>query len=354
MTALAATALALAFLGLVLRPALQGRPDWLPLSDSTTDLETFTRSASRISGVWHAGKQNDPMGIMIGSSSIQCSVDPGLLGDELRGSAWPTDWLVLYGGGVNAGDAADLARLALDGGLHPQYVVFSLNVGSVARSEGVLSDPIEPSFETMLHYLAERSILLARKELDKTILVPWNRNFPNRTRINHWVRLGVFREKVRMMTALGFHFDEMFAPARDPWRVSVDWMIGDHVPPSVIELQMAGWRGKGWFEPSSYADKPGTLRALIEITRELTNQGIHVWFVLVPEKSTLREAMPAEAKQSLQEALDHEFGGHAPSILDCRDALPDDLFFDVAHVNREGKKVFTHYLATKLREQSKP
>lgn len=346
--ALAGVAAALGGFGLVASSALGGRPRWLPASDSTMDTIRYTTMGGKIAAVARPGAlpRGERLGILLGSSSLQCAVDPTRLGPPPDGR--PIRWLTLLGEGANGADLRDLGRHLARGGLRPAVLVLAINPSLLARSTEFLSDPSSFDLHILREHLTTRHLGLAQRDVEAMLLVPWNRAFPQRTRIGHQIRLLIQATKMRVAGAFGLGFASIYAPAADPWVVP-DWTDRDHAPRSAIPMQMDGWRVRGWLDPASYAlDGPNVL-ALMDLIRDARARGSEVIIVLMPEPSVLRDAMPAAARLTLDRALERHFGPASPRVFDLRDAMDDSEFWDTIHLDPHGKRVFTVRLSRAFR-----
>ena len=104
--------------------------------------------------------------------------------------------------------------------------------------------------------------------------------------------------------------------------------------------------GYGWFDPESYrtsSPEAHRLRALIEA---LDRGGAKLVVVLLPERSDLRSRIPDAAADRLDAVL--QSTGVDLSVVDHRDWISDDRFFDHAHLNHVGRDDYTPRLAEAL------
>jgi hypothetical protein len=343
---LVALAAMLAAWSAVLRPVLGGRPPWLPGADPASDLVTFQAEARALRSAERGTRPADAdgpgsLGVLLGSSTLECAIDPARLGPPSR------RWLSLYGGGVNAIDGRRLADVVARSELRPSACVLAINLGTLAASTDYLSDPDRFDAGPLRMHLARRNLFLAKEDLEANLQVPWNRAFPNRTRISHWIRHRLFLAKLDLLGRLTGDPFVAFAPAADPWH-PVPFNTGPRPPAGFGDVQMDGWAKKGWFDPSRYSLDGPNVRALVETVADQRSRGVAVVIVLVPEKRRLREAVPPLASALLSEALARAFGPEAPRVIDARGAVEEDDFYDLAHVDPRGREKFTGYLSRRL------
>ena len=341
------------WIGSVCLSAIIGpRSRWLPGDDPTMPLEGYSMVGGKLSGVLRQTKNGaqppdlNSLGIFVGSSTIECGVDPVELS---RTTPW--HWLTLHGAGPNLRDFSRILQLVSRARLHPKIVVLVINRGMLAQSTRYLSD--ERSFDSapIRAHIASRQLGLAKKDLETLLLVPWNRAFPHRTRINHLLRYALLLSKLRMFQACGLGVESLFPPERDPWSVPAKWVTGLHVPDDALDKQWKGLGTKDWFESTSYrADGPNA-KALSELIEQSRERGVRLCVLLVPETKALRQAIPREADFCLSSILMRYRGPGGPVLIDLVDSLPDDLFYDLVHLNADGRKELTTRLAPIMRER---
>jgi len=103
----------------------------------------------------------------------------------------------------------------------------------------------------------------------------------------------------------------------------------------------------GWFEAGAY-DAAGTEAGhLSSLVRRLAAAGATVIVVLMPEHSSLRDAIPAEALEAMRKTL--RASGVEIALIDHRSLVDDALFYDHAHLNYEGRRFYSERLSEALR-----
>jgi lysophospholipase L1-like esterase len=74
--------------------------------------------------------------------------------------------------------------------------------------------------------------------------------------------------------------------------------------------------------------------------------------VLMPESSQIRSLEPPIAATRFSEAVARASTPQNPlRVVDLRDSMPDELFFDYVHLNDEGRARFSAFLGQRLNEQ---
>jgi hypothetical protein len=354
LAALAALAIALAAGGVFLSPVVAGHPRWLPDADSLCDVRDFKANLARVGGVVREARdrvdtpREGRLGLLIGSSSLEWGVDAARM--PAMEDSRPMRWLSVSAMGSTIEDNARMADLALRAGLRPEVVVLCLGPASLASRINVLDDPVVPDLAALREDVAARHAMLAKEDVESFLLIPLNRAFPNRSRIGRWTRITLFDARLGLFAALGFNLDALGPPMRDPWSATPWWAGGDHAPESLSDKQFVGLRQGRVFDPESYSTDSQNDRDLVRLVRTLRDAGAEVVIVLTPESERRRVAAPPEFLATLREVLRQGFGPDAPPLLDFRDAMPADAFFDLSHLNPRGRAAFTDRLGRALRE----
>ncbi|MBN4061061.1 hypothetical protein JYU15_01355, partial [bacterium AH-315-I18] len=138
-----------------------------------------------------------------------------------------------------------------------------------------------------------------------------------------------------------------------PWREMIRIDGPEHASAATFTSQIKSYRNRGLFDPQSYdlqtiKDESDELNNII---KQLQSQEAQVLIMLMPEYSTLRQAVPAIALQRLKSNLKIAFGDTAPQIIDMRESLPDELFSDISHVNSAGRAAYSKRIAPILARQ---
>ena len=292
------------------------------------------------------------LGVVLGPSAVNMGIDPALLEAE-AGPGVPAHWLTLYANGANASDLHGLSELLLGSGLQPRILVLGIHPSLLARSDHYLSDETRFDLAPLQRALTEGKLRALKTGVETLLTVPMNRAFPNRTRVSHHIRGLAAEAKRHLFAALGLGADSLYAPDRDPWAVrllvaeedaSSDLNVGRRVflrdqPEGPMREGPGGEvKDKGWNDPACYSNDGANAHALVSIVREVRARGITVVLLLLPEASKLRAQIPPEAMTCLNETLQKGFGDNPPPLINLREALPDSLFHDTIHPNREGRR----------------
>jgi hypothetical protein len=142
-------------------------------------------------------------------------------------------------------------------------------------------------------------------------------------------------------------------PPVDPWRAPkrLGWRL--HQSPRFLENQLNEFTNTGWFDREQYnRNREAQMAALIELISRFRNLGSEVLIVSMPETTLMRSRVPAEEQQFLRDSIQHHFSSDTPSVLDFRDAVPDDMFADYTHLNAYGREKFSLQLAIAIQNLS--
>jgi len=139
------------------------------------------------------------------------------------------------------------------------------------------------------------------------------------------------------------------SPKIVPWSPP-DLHLPERQPAVYLRGQMEGFRLRGSLDPQRYLLHRDTeVAALEELISRFRDLGTEVIVVIMPETAALRSVVPPEEEQFLIDSLTKRFGSDA--LLNFRDAVPDEMFIDYAHVSSAGRAKFSLQLAQALRHR---
>jgi hypothetical protein len=356
---LAATAIlaaALVLEGTALGPVVAGRPAWLPEADSTSNLLSFQLVASAIADELREDRaesagRREGLGVLIGGSTLEWGVDPMRIP---AGPGAPARWLRLTVIRANGRDVRHMGRLLLDAGFRPGLAVLALNPGAWARTDHALDDPTTPDFTALRRHIAAHNEFLAKREIEGFLLLPLNRILPNRQRIHRAAVDAMFDARIRLFAAMGHGLDSLFPTVSSFQRGNANDFLPDQAADPLLEVQMAGLRDRGLFDPASFSPDAPELRDLVRLVGEFRDVGSEVVLVVLPEMERLRALALPEPFRALDAALGRAFGASAPPVLDLRAAMPDEAFYDLTHCNPRGRAALSARLARALADLHAP
>ena len=339
---------------LLLSAASGARLERIPKHGSFMDANVYNDIGGRVAAVVREGRaaprEGPPLGLLLGSSVLHWNIDPAVLDRESEGSI---RWLSLHGDDMNAEDMADSFDLAVRGGLRPRVVVIAYSPFQLARISDLSSEEAVAELKQILGDLAAGRTAGIRgriKEVGPFIRGLFKSTFPSRTLFNNTVRRNLFEAKSRIFGAVGVAADESFAPSPDPWHAA-------YPRPGVLKMDaatqqalMKECRNRGWFSADSYRGGGDYGHALMELIRRARSMGAVVVLVRVPLSTIVRSELPPEGARCLDELLSSSFGTVAPAVLDYSTGMPDDAFYDHAHLNYRTRQDFSRTLGKDLNE----
>ena len=304
-------------------------PNWLPRQFFGIDFIVDNRHRVRAAAAMQEAEPasaDTPLVVVVGLSSASEGVSLDALRERL---AAETRVLGLAGGGRNISDAARYAEPLLQSRLDPSLVILAINAFH-------LLDP-PPVSEVFVDNLTSAETMDA---LRGYWLVDRRRD------IKHAVdaRIDTLRSDTQSLLRADMPVRE------DPWR-EIQRM---HIPQSTLETQwrrnLAGYRQRGYYDAENFLRsrrQPAAFRQLVEAIRE---RGAEVMVVLMPLHSRLREQLPAAARELLTSELVASMGDDALPI-DLTDAIADDGFSDISHMNQRGRDAFGPLFADVIAER---
>ena len=103
--------------------------------------------------------------------------------------------------------------------------------------------------------------------------------------------------------------------------------------PDDTKVMLGKYRQRGWFVSGSFAGGGAYGPSLVNLIRHARSLGARVVIISMPQSTAVRSEMPPEAGRCLGELLESSFGNDAPLVIDYSTLMPDDAFYDPAHLN---------------------
>lgn len=260
--------------------------------------------------------------VILGLSSASEGVSVEQLAEAERQRGGTRRFLSLSGAGRNARELAIYARPLIDSELDADLVVLAINPFH-------LMDPSNASRETT-------SVLRQYTTLE--LLFGWFA--AKRGDLRHIFDMEVLRARTALFESLGNRVDER---QLDPWRENTFMGMIGLTRPEQWQRKLQEYGDRGYYDVANYANsrqQPAIAAALLQA---LESAGMPVIIVLMPEHSSLRQAIPAEALPvTLAKLRAHT--DNIPRVVDLRDAIADEHFNDISHMKAEGRAAFTAVL----------
>lgn len=272
--------------------------------------------------------------VVVGFSTAREDIDAGLLSASVCGH--PRTLNLSGGGGSFRQLRYDLRALTRTS-LHPAAVVIGMHPAWLAGVQVV--EPTATLSE------AARSPQPARLRLFKRWVAQrlWLRE--NQFRMRNLLTNVLLRGRDRVADAAALGPAGLYAPTtHDPW-VSSFTYSGRRAEQGFLDLQMSHWRDSRWFDPKAYLDSGKEADALRSVIAGLDSMGAPVVAVLMPESTPMRQAIPSGALPTVSRILG---GAGVSRVIDMRSSIPDTAFYDHAHLNANGRGLFTPMLGDSL------
>jgi hypothetical protein len=313
-------------------------------------LISHQNAGSQVSGVLKEGpRPGTRVGILLGSSTLECGVDPTALGE---GTSMPWRWVSLCGKGTTTAVLEKMGEKWFKSRLRPEVLVLAVNLGMLAQAGDYMADrdAEDVTFDpkSLAKHLAARRWRAAADDLRTLCVSVPNRVFPARTRVNNRTQYGIFLTRTALFDSIGLGTDVIHNPAPNPWVLDPYWARGPHLSESEIRTQLAGYTERGWFDAANYSVGGPNTRALVNLIGKARSQGTEVVLVLMPEKAIIHKLVPAQAEHVMRTALREAFGDETGLIIDLRDSMPEKLFRDTTHLDPDGLTEFTRRLSRAL------
>jgi len=171
--------------------------------------------------------------------------------------------------------------------------------------------------------------------------------FTKRRVMNDVLKHGLYRIRLRLFQVFGVGPDSLFTvhPKINPFSADFKQYRTSRAPAKHLKRQMTFWKIFGWFDPKAYRTDSDQARALIRLIENFKKRETEVFILLMPEAKELRTLEPAEAVQTLLAVLENAFPSDNFTVIDMRDSMSEEYFYDYGHLNWAGRKRFSHRFA---------
>jgi len=328
--ALACVAFALGVLDLLLNVALGVHPQGMPPPFNPDAVTNFSGRIAAFEQMEAAGSvRDDQLVAVLGISTVECDLDPTILdaNDPLH-----RQWLVLAESGHNFTQLKLYSRPLLDSSLHPRLVVLGVHPFMLRSTERDFSNddaPVAP-----LAHLRHHQVKLLAKDLS------WLER--NHVRLedesNLLVELGT--DCLRRTVGLPmYHWYPVDSQPGACWT----FLFGERGTADWVNQQWEGF--SRILVPEQFPPTNAQTKALQTLVAQFQARGSKVVCVLMPETSQLRQLDPTIASTRFAETIARISTPENPlRVVDLRDFMPDDVFFDYTHLNPEGRVQFCKVL----------
>ncbi len=177
-----------------------------------------------------------------------------------------------------------------------------------------------------------------------------------RSDVQNVVDAKVVKVRRSILRVFGVEIDPRYTD-EDPWGEAFKMYEGQ-VSPEVLSQKVDEYGRRGYYDPRKYEESDAQAAVLIRLVQQLSRRNAQVVIILLPVHPALNSKLPANASDAVVAPLRRAFKDKAPPVLDFQNAVEEKLFWDVSHLNTEGRQQFTSMLAhevrTYLRESPRP
>ncbi|MGP0068055.1 MAG: hypothetical protein ACLQGP_31220 [Isosphaeraceae bacterium] len=313
-------------------------PDWMHTDTGIGPLGWYKQAGEQISGIRNEKlPAEEPVGLILGASTMHLGIDPALLESAFLP---PMHWrrMTVVGGATPELEA--ILQLALEYRIKPAIVVIALEIRMLARNPLYRNPRFDDRVDVSPGRWLDDLKSLKTQAIEGLLSNTFNDCFPDRSRIFMHLNVPLERLRIAALRFLGQDIQAMFLPQVDAGAVVPIYPV-KKVPPSGLKLSWEDISSKGGFDPTAYSTRGERSRSLVNMIRLAESAGAQVVILVLPEESRLRAGIPEIAMKSLATLLREDFGKDSPPVIDLRDAIPDDLFFDYIHLDPSGRQVLT-------------
>jgi hypothetical protein len=158
-----------------------------------------------------------------------------------------------------------------------------------------------------------------------------------------YARLQAFREV--LLRGPGRGTWGAFAPAGNPWTPEPEAPYTEPQSEAARTEHRRLSKVAGRFDADTYRDDGEAVQEMVRAVRDLVEVQPNVTVVFLPEHSKYRVLVPEAATAVLENALARAFPGRPLRIVDIRDSIRDEWFFDNYHLTMNGRRALSDKLA---------
>jgi len=327
-------AASLAALDFALGLSLGARPTWLPASFGSDILDQFGARMAKVELLKRSGQIDEQnLVAVIGLSPAREGLDPQILAAS---DPQNRRWLILGAEGRTFATLEIYGRTLTDSAVRPSLVVLAISQAMLHHDDH--AEPVLASPRLLPHHL--RHLQLNHALLDTSWL------YRNRDSLADEFTLLTYEAARCLRAALGLPMSATYAPEADPWS---SW-TAVFVPHADAAHMAAQWRGhQDLLVPDQFQSVDRQINALRQLVDRSRARGAEVDLVLMPETSRLRALEPPIVNERFAQALAAASDGTPLKVIDLRSAIPDELFWDDAHLNPQGRKQLSTLLPAILK-----
>jgi hypothetical protein len=199
-----------------------------------------------------------------------------------------------------------------------------------------------PQFMADLAALRFRNLVMMGEGL---LSNAFNSAFPERVRIHNRLRNPMRLARTLLLARFGQSVVAVFPKLKNAWAIDLD-RPSQRLSEAEMQTLLVRNRERGALGAEFYSTESSGSAALVHLIRTARATGAAVVVAVLPEHSAFRKEIPSNAIESLKAVLQDNFGNDQPRLIDIRDLLADDLFYDFYHATPAAKPLITPLLRT--------
>ena len=281
---------------------------------------------------------NTTFGFMLGASAVREGFDPEIVSKVCDSGV---RWVVFSNSGGSLEKMEYLSRPLFMSRVKPAIAVLGIYPTLLT---GQLIPP-HVRRQSQIGYFKDIFKGNLRANVDRLLKKEWV--FSKRKEMNDILKHSLYRIRLRLFRLFELGPDALFAanPKINPFAADKKVYRTPRGPEYHLKRQMTYWNLYGWFDPRAYQNRNGQAEALIQVIENFQRKGTRVFILLMPEATQLRSLEPPEAHQALKAVLENAFPAETVPIIDMRDSMKEEYFYDFSHLNWEGRKLFSYRFA---------
>ncbi len=275
--------------------------------------------------------------VITGLSNVREGIDLSVIAREAGVNC---RCLGLAGAGGGMLDVARHAEVILTSSLRPDLVVIGIGPYQMLDPQ---PKPVSK----------ERGVpaMLRRFDLRHAAIAVRNGSwvYSRRIDVSLAVEDAVLDARARLFRDLQVRLKQPEGGTRSPWRAMTRAMGKEHYSEATLREELWSFESQGAFDLQKYARSSKAPATLVQIIKQFRERGTAVVVLLMPEHSWVRRRMPEDIARVVRDPLRQAFPEGTPPVLDLRDAVSDDGFVDLGHLNTRGSIDCSRLLAPELR-----
>lgn len=275
---------------------------------------------------------------ILGLSNVREAVPLKVVSKE---AGLPCRYLGLGAAGVGMPDLVGQARLLLESKLCPDLVLVGIGPHQMVDTRPKRSTSRANFYDLLRRGDFRNAAIEIRNGF-------WF--FERRQDVSITTEKALLDARAAMFRSFDVYLPQGETNHRSPWREMIRAIFAEHFSEATLREEEQFFQDLGVFDRQTYANSPKASAALVGLIQDFRVRGAVVVVVLMPEHSRLRKRMPPDINSVVTMPLQQAFGKEAPPVLDLRDAVADEGFVDLSHLNSTGSARCGRLIGAKIRD----